>query len=307
MPDILFQRIFLFHDTVHSRYFGSNLGYPTFKLGDHRVVSALPENKNDMEVKYDTIGKGYNLTRKADPFLSRELIKHLKPIKEGIYLDIGCGSGNYTSQLAEYGLQVIGVDPSIKMLEQAQLKTDTIDWRIGTAENIGLPDNFVNGAIGFLTIHHWSNLEKGFSELYRVLKSNSKIIIFTSTPEQMKGYWLNHYFPKMLKDSISQMPNLTDVQKAMKHVHLNHLATDKYFIHPDLQDKFLYCGKHDPSIYLDHQVRNGISSFSSLSNRTEVEQGLSKLKADIDSNEIKPVIESYDNDLGDYLFIVAQK
>jgi hypothetical protein len=46
--------------------------------------------------------------------------------------------------------------------------------------------------IGSLTIHHWTDLKSGFSKLNKVLKPNGRIVIFTSTPKQMIGYWLNH-------------------------------------------------------------------------------------------------------------------
>ena len=101
------------------------------------------------------------------------------------------------------------------MLEKAKRKNNKTDWKIGTAENARLSGNFVNGIIGLLTIHHWTDLIRAFSELNRVLKPSGRIVIFTSTPEQMKGYWLNHYFPKSLSNSIIPIPTLEKVKKAM--------------------------------------------------------------------------------------------
>jgi len=260
-----------------------------------------------MEAKYDTIGIDYNLTRKADPYLTDQLLQHLKPSKTGTYLDIGCGTGNYTNEFQKKEFQFIGIDPSNEMLEKAKLKNDQVEWSIGSAENTGLPENVVDGIIGSLTIHHWTHLENGISQLYKVLKPNGRLVIFTSTPKQMKGYWLHHYFPKMLADSILQMPSLERVENAMVASRMEHLEVFKYFIKPDLQDHFLYCGKHNPELYFDTHVRHGISSFSSLAHRTEVEQGLSQLRSDIDSGKINEIIKSYENDLGDYVFVIGRK
>ena len=149
-----------------------------------------------MEIKYNKIGINYNQTRKADPYLTEQLLSLLNPKEGGLYLDIGCGTGNYTHELQKRGFQFIGIDPSIEMLEKAKIKNKTIDWRIGTAEKTSLAPKSVDGIIGTLTIHHWADLEKGFSELFRVLKQDGQIIIFTSTPTQMNRYWLNHYFRK---------------------------------------------------------------------------------------------------------------
>ncbi|GAA3602688.1 class I SAM-dependent methyltransferase [Flavivirga amylovorans] len=260
-----------------------------------------------MGAKYDNIGTNYNLTRKADKYLTEQLFDHLKPIKNGHYLDIGCGTGNYTHELHKRGFHFIGMDPSKQMLEKAKLRTNSIDWKIGSAESIDLPESSMDGIIGSLTIHHWTNLKVGFSELYRALKPNGRIVIFTSTPKQMKGYWLNHYFPKMLSDSIIQMPTLESVKTAMRDNRIEFLETVKYFIKPDLQDQFLYCGKQNPELYFNNQIRHGISSFSSLANRTEIEHGLSELRKDIDSGKINKIMTSYENDLGDYLYVIGKK
>ena len=260
-----------------------------------------------MNAKYDNIGINYNSTRKADTYLTEQLIKHLNPNSNGVYLDIGCGTGNYTNAISKKGYSFIGIDPSEVMLEKAKFLNSTIDWHVGTAENTGLAPNSIDGIIGSLTIHHWTDLDKAFTELKRVLKPYGSIVIFTSTPKQMQGYWLNHYFPKMLEDSIMQMPSLETLTKAILKSGLILKASHKYFIAPDLQDKFLYCGKHNPNLYFDAQIRHGISSFSDLSNRTEVEQGLEQLKQDVLSGKINQIVDSYKNDLGDYLYVIAEK
>ncbi|MEM8510173.1 MAG: class I SAM-dependent methyltransferase [Bacteroidota bacterium] len=260
-----------------------------------------------MPAKYDSIGVGYNVTRKADPYITAQLLAHLQPRSEGIYLDIGCGTGNYTNEFQKRGVQFIGIDPSKEMLEQAQRNNKNVDWRLGTAESIALSDQTVSGIIASLTLHHWQDLHKAFSELHRVVKSDGRIVIFTATPKQMKGYWLNYYFPKMLAASIAQMPTLEKVKIAMISGGIEFVGTDTYSIQPDLQDHFLYCGKHNPELYFNAQIRRGISSFSSIANSAEIETGLLQLRADIDSGKIDEIITSYKNDLGDYCYVIGKK
>jgi len=257
--------------------------------------------------RYDKIGVGYNQTRKADPYLSERLYHHLSPLQNGLYLDIGCGTGNYTIALSQKGLMIDGIDPSIEMLKVARSKNSKIKWLQATAEDVPVATQSIDGIICSLTIHHWHDLSSAFKELHRVLKPKGKVVIFTSTPEQMKGYWLNHYFPKMLQDSIQQMPSEEVVLSAMKDVGFSNIVTEQYNVKTDLQDLFLYAGKNYPKLYLDSQVRNGISSFSSLANSEEVETGLEKLEEDISSNEITKVIDWYSNEPGDYLYIIAEK
>ncbi|WP_299260544.1 class I SAM-dependent methyltransferase [uncultured Aquimarina sp.] len=259
-----------------------------------------------MQEKYDLIGTNYNTTRSADPYLFNRLLTLLNPLPNGTYLDIGCGTGNYTKQFDKKGYQFIGIDPSSEMLEKAKIPSNNIQWKIGKAETLGLSENSIDGIVASLTLHHWDNLDQGFASLRKVLKPVGNIVIFTATPEQMKGYWLCHYFPKMLEASMNQMPSLETVKK---NLHKNRLViekTEKYFIKSDLEDLFLYSGKHNPKLYFNHKVRHGISSFSSLSNALEVENGLITLKKDIDSGKINDIIKNYENTDGDYLFFVVK-
>src|ERR1700738_3716994 len=58
-------------------------------------------------------------------------------------IDLGCGTGRFSKLLAApFGVQVIGIDPSYKMIEQARNKptTGNPEYRLGAAEAIPLPD-----------------------------------------------------------------------------------------------------------------------------------------------------------------------
>lgn len=260
-----------------------------------------------MDIKYDKIGTGYNSTRQADPYITDILLHFLQPKSEGHYLDIGCGTGNYTIALANKGLKFTGVDPSAKMLAEANNRNQHIHWLIGTAEHIPTEDMVFDGIIATLTIHHWTNLRQAFVELNRVLKDYGKIILFTSTPEQMEAYWLNHYFPKMLHSSIIQMPSLSTIKEVINQTGLVITHIEKYLIQDDLKDCFLYVGKNNPDRYFDPLIRNGISSFTLLANIEEVNQGLSQLKNDIERQSFESVKNHYANESGDYLFITIEK
>jgi ubiquinone/menaquinone biosynthesis C-methylase UbiE len=52
---------------------------------------------------YEQIGKGYDLTRRADPYIVSRLRHHLGVGAHLSYLDVACGTGNYTSALALSG------------------------------------------------------------------------------------------------------------------------------------------------------------------------------------------------------------
>lgn len=256
---------------------------------------------------YNTIGQGYNQTRKADPFIANTLHTLLQPNPYGVYLDIGCGTGNYTVALAEKGVMLHGVDPSEVMLNEAKIKSNAVQWHLGGAEQIPFSDDFFHGAIATLTLHHWNSIENGFREIKRVLKPNSRFVIFAAISDLTEKFWLRHYFPKMLEASVRKEPKLSTIENAAKAAGLKIIMQEKYFIQDDLQDQFLYVGKNNPNKYFDESVRSGISSFAQLSLKQEVEEGLQKLKTDVDSGQFETIRKQYESDLGDYLFLVLEK
>ena len=256
---------------------------------------------------YNKIGINYNETRRADKFLTQRFHSFLSPAENENYLDVGCGTGNYTCALASKDYQFYGVDPSETMLAKARQRNCNVIWQNGEAENLPFEKEFFGGAIASLTIHHWKNLSKAFGEISRVLKTNGKFVLFTSLPEQTAGYWLTEYFPKMMRDSVGQLPSFSIIKDALMNAGFEIKKLENYFVRDDLQDHFLYCGKNRPELYLREDIRRGISSFMSLANKEEVESGLQKLTVDIEEGNIFKIIESYQNDKGDYIFIVGTK
>lgn len=48
---------------------------------------------------------------------------HVDQAEMSVVIDLGCGTGRFSELLAgHFGVQVIGIDPSLKMLDQARRK-----------------------------------------------------------------------------------------------------------------------------------------------------------------------------------------
>lgn len=258
---------------------------------------------------YDKIGVRYDDSRRADRFLTARLRHYLEPVENEIYLDVGCGTGNYTRALAGAEFEFCGVDPSRVMLTKAACSggAKRVRWINGAAERLPFADEVFGGAVATLTIHHWRNLRRAFAEVFRVLKPGGRFVLFTSFPEQMEGYWLNRYFPVMLRASIAQMPAGQPVCEALEAAGFAFATIENYDVRRDLQDHFLYCGKERPELYLREDVRRGISSFSNLARCTEIAEGLRRLAADIETGAIAEVINGFRHERGDYAFVAAGK
>jgi len=255
---------------------------------------------------YDLIGNTYDSTRRADPDLVQRLIRHLNIQPSGNYLDVACGTGNYTMAIANYGVSLHGLDQSRQMVATASEKASSVTWHLGNAEALPFPDGMFSGALCTLAIHHFRAIRPVFQEVFRVL-DGGHFVIFTATPEQMRGYWLNEYFPRAMDRSIQQMPSLEVVVKNLQSVGFGSIHTEPYEVSDSLQDLFLYSGKHRPALYLDPRIRASISTFAALAEPDEVECGCAQLSQDIQSGRIIDVTNAYRHDGGDYIFIVADK
>lgn len=239
---------------------------------------------------YDSIGKSYDTTRKADAEIARRLRNNLQVVDGSKILDIACGTGNYTIALQESGLQMVGSDISSEMLIKAKEKSNDIQWELADVKQLPYNDNSFSGATCILAIHHFDNLYTPFKEVYRVI-DRGRFVIFTSSPEQINNYWLKEYFPEAIYKSAKQMPEVIEVSNTLIEVGFNIIGHETFLVQPDLQDFFLYSGKYEPRMYLNGKVRSGISTFANLASVEEIKKGCSQLKKDIETYKFEDILK----------------
>ena len=254
---------------------------------------------------YDRIGSTYASSRCADPAIAQTLARELRLAPTGIYLDLACGTGNYTVALNALGGSWSAVDLSEVMLAQARQKCDTVAWAQSSADALPFSDAVFDGAICTLAVHHFPDLDAPFTEVRRTLRSGS-FVVFTGLAEQMRHYWLCHYFPETMARSIEKMPSEAQIRAALSRSGFKSVVVTPFFVTNELEDLFLYSGKHRPDLYLDPAVRANISSFASLAPVEELEDGLVRLAADLHSGAFAAVKARYATGSGDYAYIVAR-
>ncbi len=255
---------------------------------------------------YDSIGLGYDATRRADPGIAAQLHALLQPRPAGRYLDLACGTGNYTRALADHGLNMTGVDLSRRMLGEAAGKAAHVRWHLGDATALPFRDGVFDGVVCTNAIHHFPALGPAFREAYRVMDAG-RLVLFTSTPEQMRDYWLNAYFPVAMRRGAAVMSTGEMILAALTDAGFTRIAREPYVVSPELQDLFLYCGKQRPVLYFDPTVRAGISLFAQFGLPAEVERGCTALLDDLHTGRFADVAAEFTSGMGDYMFIVAEK
>jgi ubiquinone/menaquinone biosynthesis C-methylase UbiE len=264
---------------------------------------------------YDKIGATYDATRRAEPGIVDILVELLNLRTGGRVLDIGCGTGNYTTALQARGLAMLGLDRSGLMLRTAQAKSEgakstsaqsPAPLLIG-ADAAALPfaDESVDGAICTMAIHHFADLETSFAEAARVI-DKGRLVMLTALPEQIMRYWLRAYFPRMIARFADQMPDWPAIEISLRRAGFRTWTQRLCWMPEQPVDLFLYSGKHQPHLYLDERVRANISSFANLADRDELGEGVERLKQDLARGRFEQATSEYEDVGGDYLFIAAQ-
>jgi SAM-dependent methyltransferase len=194
-----------------------------------------------MPALYDLIGGTYARSRRADPAIAQTLARKLGLTPSGAYLDLACGTGNYTVALSALGGAWSAIDVSKVMLAQARQKSSTIAWAQSSADALPFPNTAFDGAICTLAIHHFPDLESPIAEVRRTLHSGP-YVIFTGLAEQMRHYWLCHYFPETMGRSIEKMPSESGIRAALSRSGFQSVTVTPFFVTNELQDLFLYSG-----------------------------------------------------------------
>ncbi len=211
---------------------------------------------------YNKIGKNYNSTRRADERITENLITLLNCPAGSNIIDIGAGTGNYSYELAKHYNAVYALEPSEVMIKQGK-KHKNLKWFNGFAEKIPFGDNYFDGALCTLASHHFSESDKAFKEIHRILKPGSNFVLFTfDTRKTENNDWLREYFEPFYKKACSIAPNQELIIKALKDLYKNEIIITSFKLPPNLTDGFFYAAWKYPEKYLERSFRNGISVFS---------------------------------------------
>jgi ubiquinone/menaquinone biosynthesis C-methylase UbiE len=110
-----------------------------------------------------------------------------KMIKGKVVLDIASGEGYGSAILAKSADKVFGIDVDAEVVKYAREKysgVGNIEFLIGRAENIPLPDHSIDIVVSYETIEHLDQptQEKFLQEVKRILKKDGKLVI--STPDK---------------------------------------------------------------------------------------------------------------------------
>ena len=89
-------------------------------------------------------------------------------------LEVGCGIGVDSIQLAKRGFAVTAVDLTENALAVARQfaarRGVSVDFRLGNAEGLDFPDQSFDAVYSFGVLHHTPDIERSVAEVHRVLR-----------------------------------------------------------------------------------------------------------------------------------------
>jgi len=215
---------------------------------------------------YDTIGRGYALSRRPDPRIARQILDALG--NAATVLNVGAGTGSYEPS----HLAVTAVEPSIEMIKQRPLGAAPVVRAI--AEQLPFKDHSFDAALAVLTIHHWRDLPRGLAEMRRV--AVRRVVILTWDIAAGASFWLTaHYFPEIAAFDSTRLGPIDELADALGGARVIPVPVPR-----DCQDGFLAAFWARPEEYLDPRRRAAISGFAQIPQEA-VERGVQRLSRDL--------------------------
>lgn len=163
--------------------------------------------KEEVAQMFDNISKRYDflnhfLSIGIDKLWRKRAVKMLVDVKPDRILDLATGTGDFAiALLALNPKEIVGMDISEGMLDVGRQKMKhrkfdhIISMKYGDSEALPFEDGYFDALTVGFGVRNYENLEKGLSEMLRVVRPGGKIVILEfSKPKQfpIKQYYAFH-------------------------------------------------------------------------------------------------------------------
>ena len=160
--------------------------------------------KEQVATMFDNISKNYDGLNRVISFgidvkWRKKVVDIVAKKQPNIILDIATGTGDLALMMSQLNpKKIIGLDISEGMLEVGKQKiakanlSEQIEMVVGDSENMPFNDNTFDAITVSFGVRNFANLNKGLTEIRRVLKPNGTFVILeTSNPTKFpfkQGY-----------------------------------------------------------------------------------------------------------------------
>lgn len=228
---------------------------------------------------YDHIGRGYAALRRPDRRIASAVEAALGDAVSVV--NVGAGAGSYEPEAR----RVIAVEPSEVMIRQRP--AGAAPCLLGRAEALPLETASVDAAMAVLSVHHWTDLERGLAEMVRVARQRVVLLTWVPPPDSPPFWLTGEYFPEILAHDRTIFPGAAALAAMLERAARRGgsaggggwVRITPVPVPHDCTDGFLCAYWRRPECYLDAQRRGAISSFA----RIDAAPGLARLREDLSS------------------------
>jgi ubiquinone/menaquinone biosynthesis C-methylase UbiE len=162
-----------------------------------RAASSRTTRPSDLGLAFDGVADEYDRVRSGYPPELVDAACSIGGLAPGSrVLEIGCGTGKLTEELAARGLHVEAVDPGVRMVELARRRVGdaaNVTFRIGRFEDAEFPAGGF-AAVFSATAFHWVDASVGWKKVVRVLQPGGMLALlthlgFSPIDEQLHAVW----------------------------------------------------------------------------------------------------------------------
>lgn len=121
--------------------------------------------REELARSFESIGEEYDRYRPGFP---ERAVQIIVPSRVATALDLGAGTGKFTSLLRDRARRVIAVEPSLAMLDVLAARLPDVEAQPGNAEAIPLRDGTVD-VVSVAQAFHWFDRDAAAAEIARVL------------------------------------------------------------------------------------------------------------------------------------------
>jgi ubiquinone/menaquinone biosynthesis C-methylase UbiE len=230
-----------------------------------KMIVAMDYDQSQIATNYD---EARALTPARRERWQRLLSAHVDRTAVSLVVDLGCGTGRFSGMLAaELGAQVIGLDPSEKMIDQARRKSAvSVVFGRASAQELPLPEGSVDLVFMSQIYHHLRDPPAVARECWRVLRADGYVCIRTATREN--DVVAPTFFPAMRAMLDAELPSNDEISSIFAAASFTprHHEIVPELVAPDW-----------PSFVRKSQLR--ADSFLARLSDTEFEQGMAALRA----------------------------